>query len=631
MFDLEDRRPINIQMLSISDWHGHVEPLEQNKTNSSSFSSSQIGGSALLASYWQREARSFHGPTLRFTAGDSFGATPLLSSSFGQTPAIEALRLMRVDANTFGNHDFDSGVDFLRKVIRQAADPKLPGKPFRFVCSNLESTLKKKTKSGNITAPYLPELPGVVPYVVFEVEGGVRVGVVGILSPEAASMVRKDAMGTLRITDTVQGAMEAQRRAREEGKANVVVCLVHMGVDNGNREWLQREEEEKNTKKKSNNHTVVVAAGMSIEDELQKERRENAFETAKNSTDNEPSGRLIRFAKAVSGFAVIFGDHTDVQWTGVINGQRVVECKSFGMSYSRIRLQLQRPHMTVLNSTVEFIAPVASPDVHPYPPINLLVAHYRRIIGTKLKRVVGITWDALPMPVTDVCGNQYSRCESELGDLEADAMLHAASPGAEIGIVNANSIRAPITCTHQTTSVCPLHYNGVITVGTLRTSNPFEPSHVVRAHVSRETLLEILEHSVSHLPEDQTPFVHISGLCVRYNMSAPRMHRLVKVVKASDAIHTNCQHLDEEEDENFENLVTQGKEKWFVIATNDFLATGGSGFPDLKKVASKYETLDTTLNALETFVKSQAPIKRHKGQGRFRCIGSSECPKELKQ
>ena len=47
--------------------------------------------------------------TLIVSAGDSIGASPLLSGMFHDEPTIEALNLMGLDVASVGNHEFDNG------------------------------------------------------------------------------------------------------------------------------------------------------------------------------------------------------------------------------------------------------------------------------------------------------------------------------------------------------------------------------------------------------------------------------------------------------------------------------------------------------------------------------------------
>lgn len=69
---------VKIQFVTISDWHGQLDPL----------SVSGVGGAAALSTYFKQE-RAANPNTLIMTAGDAFGGSPPLSSFFKEEPAIK--------------------------------------------------------------------------------------------------------------------------------------------------------------------------------------------------------------------------------------------------------------------------------------------------------------------------------------------------------------------------------------------------------------------------------------------------------------------------------------------------------------------------------------------------------------
>lgn len=118
--------PVTVQILNVSDWHAQLDP------------SSGVGGAAVLSSYFKQD-RLNNPNTLTLTAGDAFGATPPLSGFFNEEPGVRAMRLMGIDADTFGNHNFDRGVSHLSQMISLAGAKanQVPGQPFSYVVANL--------------------------------------------------------------------------------------------------------------------------------------------------------------------------------------------------------------------------------------------------------------------------------------------------------------------------------------------------------------------------------------------------------------------------------------------------------------------------------------------------------------
>src|SRR6266542_3825806 len=110
---------VDIQFLNVSDWHGQLDP------------HNGIGGAAAISSYWKAD-RLANPNTLTLTAGDDFGATPPLSNFFDDVPAVLAQRLMGIQVGTFGNHNFDGGLDHLQQMIDLAGSTTDVGQPYSY-------------------------------------------------------------------------------------------------------------------------------------------------------------------------------------------------------------------------------------------------------------------------------------------------------------------------------------------------------------------------------------------------------------------------------------------------------------------------------------------------------------------
>jgi 5'-nucleotidase len=192
------REPVTLQFLAVSDWHAQLDPL-------SVFGVGDVGGAAYISTYWNMDRQS-NPNTLTMTAGDAYGASPPISGFFEEVPAVLAMNLMGFDVDTFGNHNFDRGIDHLQQMVDLAE--------FQYVSANL------KNLEDNLT--------GVKPYEIFEV-GGVKVAVIGITNPEAPTLVFPGNFGTIEVTDPVTAANKARAQARRDG-AKVFVAITHLGV-----------------------------------------------------------------------------------------------------------------------------------------------------------------------------------------------------------------------------------------------------------------------------------------------------------------------------------------------------------------------------------------------------------------
>ena len=191
--DTEPSGSVQIQLLTISDWHGQLTPV------------SGVGGAAVLSSYFKAD-RAANPNTLTFTAGDAFGATPPISSFFEDEPAVRAMNMMGIDADTFGNHNFDRGIAHLQRMIDLAEFP--------FLSANLRNVNDNLTGTDKMT--------------IFNV-GGIKVAVIGITNEEAPTLVTPGSLGTIEITDSIEAANKTANVARTAG-AQVVVILTHKGI-----------------------------------------------------------------------------------------------------------------------------------------------------------------------------------------------------------------------------------------------------------------------------------------------------------------------------------------------------------------------------------------------------------------
>ena len=54
---------------------------------------------------------------ITLTGGDAVGASPPISNFFGDKPTMTTLNMLGMSADTLGNHNFDSGSNYLRTQL----------------------------------------------------------------------------------------------------------------------------------------------------------------------------------------------------------------------------------------------------------------------------------------------------------------------------------------------------------------------------------------------------------------------------------------------------------------------------------------------------------------------------------
>jgi 2',3'-cyclic-nucleotide 2'-phosphodiesterase (5'-nucleotidase family) len=506
-----------------------------------------VGGAAVLSSYWNAD-RAENPNSLTLTAGDAFGASPPLANFFEEVPAVLAMRMMGFDVDTFGNHNFDRGIGHLQRMIDLAAAS--PSSQPGEPFRYVSANLRNRDDN----------LTGVEDFEIFEV-GGVKVGVVGITNPEAPELVFPGNFGTIEPTDPVPAANRAKARARRAG-AKVLVAITHLGVTGFDEDG-------------------------------------NAF------------GPLIDFAEDVGGFDIIFGDHTNVEFNGIVNNALVVENRSKGRTYAKVNLSVDPRNGRVLDRSVEFVTPVAA-NVTPDPAIEAMLQPFRDELAPILNQVVGASTVAIPR--SDSCGRADGRlCESLVGNVATDAMRMAY--GTDFAITNAGGLRADLTCPamDSATDFCPPFTPPPfpITRGQVLTVLPFG-NVAATLTIDGPELKTYLEHGVSAMPGANGRFAQVSGLCFSYDVSASVGSRVTQVVRQAEDGSCSGPPVD----------LTSAST--YSLAINDFMASGGDGYPN---VFSRIVTRNVMDQDVEAYIMANSPISPSI-QGRIVCTGAG-CPTPL--
>ena len=191
--------PVNIDMLSINDFHGRLE------------AAPPIAGAAVLAGMVD-SYRAANPNTVFVGAGDLIGASTFTSFIQNDEPTIDALNAMGLDASAFGNHEFDQGRDDVENRIIPRAD-------WDYLSANIYD---KATDKPAFQEYYLQDFDGVT------------VGFIGAMTEELPALVSPAGIDTLtvkpvvpevnRVADTLTDGDDSN------GEADVIVLLVHEGA-----------------------------------------------------------------------------------------------------------------------------------------------------------------------------------------------------------------------------------------------------------------------------------------------------------------------------------------------------------------------------------------------------------------
>jgi len=117
---------IALKIAAINDFHGWLQPSPERVRvmgpQAPLENAVTAGGMTQLAAMIDRlrqQNRNF----AFVSAGDLFGASPLLSAMFDDEPTIEAMNAAGLDFNGVGNHEFDRGVADLRRMQAGGCPP----------------------------------------------------------------------------------------------------------------------------------------------------------------------------------------------------------------------------------------------------------------------------------------------------------------------------------------------------------------------------------------------------------------------------------------------------------------------------------------------------------------------------
>lgn len=200
-FSFTEKNQKHITILHTNDVHSHIEPFGPEDARNPN-----MGGVARRATLI-KEIRNQNPNTLLLDAGDIFQGTPFFNF-YGGELEFKLMSMLKYDASTIGNHDFDNGIDGLYS--------QLPHANFKFISSNYD--FSNTILDGHVLS-----------HEIF-VKDGVKIGVFG-LGVELQGLVNTHLYKETTYLDPVEIATDKARILKEEEKCDIVICLSHLGYD----------------------------------------------------------------------------------------------------------------------------------------------------------------------------------------------------------------------------------------------------------------------------------------------------------------------------------------------------------------------------------------------------------------
>ncbi|MBI3928917.1 MAG: bifunctional metallophosphatase/5'-nucleotidase [Armatimonadetes bacterium] len=453
-------RDLGISLVFTSDEHGH------------------LAGAPAIRKVADDARAENPGRTLLVSSGDVFQGAPE-SDLEGGRPGLEVLARSGYDVAEVGNHDFDNGLPYLKKWLAEAPYPVLAGNVVEEATGKL--------------------LPGAQRAILKDMNG-IKLGLVGVVTPETASLTFAENVQGVRFEDPIETVRRAAAELRAQG-ADVVGVLSHLGG---------------------------------------------------------PADREL--AQAVDGLDFILGGHTHEFRASpeLINGAVVCQPGSYRKAVGKLELELD-PRTRRVTGAHHQLIPIDQSSPRADGEVQALVDHYLNKLKQVTETVVSYNGQAL---------EHDNFLDDSLDVVVGRAMNRAA--GTEIALFNQKLVRTGLDA-------------GDVTVGELQTIIPF-PNTVVRLEMSRERLVEALQHSLDMHDERS---LADDGLRVTTSAAADGSHRIEQVA------YEDGSPLPER----------------VILATTDFLAQGGLGyFPEAKLLSEHGLVRDALEQELDArMLEAQVP------------------------
>jgi 5'-nucleotidase/UDP-sugar diphosphatase len=193
----QQSKKVKITILYWNDFHASVYPYPSTEKEGAPM----VSGSANFSGYL--DSLTADDPyAILVCAGDEFTGDPLSSLTQGKAQ-IEILNILHPSVFELGNHEFDYGIDNLKKDL-EVAD-------FPIICANLIDKEKGK--------------PLVKPYIIID-DGKLRIAFIGLITESLQKMLKEG--GRIRVVDAESTLSYYMNELND--KTDIQILVSHMGV-----------------------------------------------------------------------------------------------------------------------------------------------------------------------------------------------------------------------------------------------------------------------------------------------------------------------------------------------------------------------------------------------------------------
>lgn len=191
--------PIQFNVAGITDFHGHFEQTQRK--------GEVVDPGAAVLSCMVPKLADGH-PQAFVSSGDNIGGSSFSSALLQDTPTLEILNTMGLEASAVGNHEFDKGFADLTGRVGINGDGQAH---FPYLAANITG-----------------DNPDLKSYWIKDM-GGVKVAFVGTVTDTTPEIVAANAVNGLTFANPLDETNKVATELKQSGQADVVVALIHEG------------------------------------------------------------------------------------------------------------------------------------------------------------------------------------------------------------------------------------------------------------------------------------------------------------------------------------------------------------------------------------------------------------------
>lgn len=439
--------------------------------------------------------------------GDFSQGNPYVNTSKGFS-AIEMMNAAGYDVVTLGNHEFDFGYPLLKENLSKAQ--------FTTICANVT-----EDETGESILP---------PSAVVTTKSGLKIGFVGMDTPETVTKVNPGLIKMLTFTPAEQMPEIAQKAVDGiRGESDLVFGLFHLGVE------------------------------------------------VEQMSDGSSSRELL---KHVTGIDMVIDAHSHTAMTAGQDGEPI---QSTGTKFAYIGVIVIDNESKGIESNY-LIPTLIGHKLYTASFIDEGVVAEAKKIMDKVDEEYGKVFATSEVLLNGEKAPGNRTEETNMGDLITDAMvwsvvkeggIEQVEPNAIIGITNGGGIRAPIE-------------KGDVTKKDVNTVLPFGNTVAV-VYVSGAELLEVLEASTFLTPDAVGGFPQTSGIEWTIDTTKAFDQGAVYVLDGKESSYyapASIQRVSIQaiNGEPFDMNAT------YAIVTNDFCAVGGDTYNVFANSTTRFDT-----------------------------------------